>query len=245
MVPHAQIEPGASVDATDGRFGTVQSVIARPGSGEISYLLVRHGDGLVSLPVELISEVVSPVEVRLGATRDDVRSRLAGTGSAVAEAEQVRVPIYEERLRTSVHPVDLGEVRIHKTVERVPTTATRSVEREEVEIERVRLDRLLDQPVEPYQDGEWLVVPVMEEVLVVTKQLVLTEEVRIRTKRVTEEQEVYEILRRERVSVEDATVHGAHGPIDAQSVSNSDGPGRERPVTVRDAQRHSDRRSPA
>jgi uncharacterized protein (TIGR02271 family) len=224
MVPHAQIEPGASVEATDGRFGTVQSVIAKPGSGDVSYLLVRHGDGLVSLPVELIAEVVSPVEVRVGATRDDVRSRLGGTSSAVDEREQIRVPLYEERLRTSIRPVDLGEVRVHKTVERVPTTTTRSVERDEVEIERVRLDRLLDQPVEPYRDGEWLVVPVMEGVLVITKQLVLTEEVRIRTKRVAEEQEVYEILRREHVSIEDATVHGALGPIDAQPVTQQDGP---------------------
>ena len=78
-------------------------------------------------------------------------------------------------------------MRIHRTVEHVPATTTRSVEHDEVEIERVRLDRLLDQPVEPWQDGEWLVVPVMEEVLVITKQLVLTEEVRIRTKRVSEE----------------------------------------------------------
>jgi uncharacterized protein (TIGR02271 family) len=114
-------------------------------------------------------------------------------------------------------------VRIHKTVEHVPATSSHAVEREELEVERVRLDRLLDQPVEPYQDGEWLVVPVMEEVLVVTKQLVLTEEVRIRTKWVTEQQEVYEILRREHVSVEDATIHGVQGPVDAQPVAHPDG----------------------
>ena len=223
MIAHAQIEPGAAVEATDGRFGTVQSVIARPGSGEIAYLLVKHGDGLVNLPIELVSEVVSPVEVRLGATRDDVRSRLGVASGIADEGEQIRVPIYEERLRTGIRPVDLGELRVHKTVEQVPTSRTHSVEREELEIERVRLDRLIDQPVQPHQDGEWLVVPVMEEVLVVTKQLVLTEEVRIRTKRVTEEQEVYEVLRRERVSVEDATLHGARGPIDAQPVARPDG----------------------
>jgi uncharacterized protein (TIGR02271 family) len=225
MVPHMQIQPGASVEATDGRFGTVQSVIARPGSGELSYLLVKHADGLVTLPAALIAEVVSPREVRLGATRDAVRSRIAVGAGVADDGEQVRIPVYEERLHADARPVDLGEVRIHKAVERVPTTTTRSVEREEVEIERVRLDRLLDQPVEPYQDGEWLVVPVMEEVLVITKQLVLTEEVRIRTKRVSEEQEVYEILRREHVWIEDATVHGAHGPIDAMPVRPPAGAG--------------------
>jgi stress response protein YsnF len=66
-------------------------------------------------------------------------------------------------------------------------------------------------------------VPVMEEVLVVTKQLVLTEEVRIRTKRVTEEQEVYEILRRERVRVEDATAPGSRRSDDEPSVDHANG----------------------
>jgi len=223
MVAHAQIEPGASVEATDGRFGTVKSVVAQPQSGELSYLLVRHGDGLVTVPAALVSDIVSPLEVRLGVTRDALKTRVGGTSSRIDDESQIRVPIYEERLSTSVVPVDLGEVRVHKTVERVPETVTETVEREELEIERVPLDRLIDEPAQPRREGEWLIVPVMEEVLVVTKQLVLTEEVRIRTKRVTEEQEVYEILRRERVSTEDATAHGVRGPIDAQPVVHSDG----------------------
>ena len=232
MVPHAQIEPGASVEATDGPVGTVKSVIAWPSTGEIWYLLVRDEDSLIAVPAELIAEVVSPTEVRLGTTRETVRRRVTSADRVAdvgerREREALRVPIHEERLRVDVQPVDLGEVRIHKTVERVPAITTRTVEHDEVEIERVRLDRLLDQPVEPYQDGEWTVVPVMEEVLVITKQLVLTEEVRIRTRRVSEEQEVYEELRRERVSVDDATLHGAHGPVDAQPTARPDGAGRD------------------
>lgn len=227
MEPHPRIEPGASVEATDGPLGTVKSVIAWPSTGEVWYLLVRNEDALVTVPAELIAKVVSPTEVRLAVTRDAVRRRIGAAASTADDRDQVRVPIHEERLRTTIEPIDLGEVRIHKTVEHVPETVTRLVEREELEIERVPLDRLLDQPVEPYRDGEWLVVPVMEEVLVVTRQLVLTEEVRIRTKRVTEEQEVYEVLRREHVSIEDATVHGVGGPIDAQPVTHQDRPPQE------------------
>ena len=54
--------------------------------------------------------------------------------------EETRIPVHEERLRVTVQPVDLGEVRLHKTVERVPTTTTRTVEHDEVEIERVNDD---------------------------------------------------------------------------------------------------------
>jgi uncharacterized protein (TIGR02271 family) len=209
MVQHTQIESGASVEATDGRFGTVQSVAVHPKTGALSYLLVRHGDGLVTVPPALIAEVVSPLEVRLSAPRDALRSRARAPSSPAEESEQIRIPIYEERLRTSVQPVELGEVRVHKTVERFPDRVIRTVEREELEIERVPLDQLIDEPAQTRQEGEWLVVPVMEEVLVVTKQLVLTEEIRIRTKRVAEEQEVYEILRREHVTIEDATAPGS------------------------------------
>jgi hypothetical protein len=34
-------------------------------------------------------------------------------------------------------------------------------------------------------------------------------------------------LRREHVSIDDATVHGAHGPIDAQPVAREGRPGRD------------------
>jgi uncharacterized protein (TIGR02271 family) len=233
MEPHPRIEPGASVEALDGQVGTVKSVIARPSTGEIWYLLIRDGDRLLTVPAETIAEVVSPHAVRLRVSRDEVRRRAdgrtdaSGLSDAGRRTEPVRVPIHEERLQVTVEPVDLGELRIQKTVEHHPEIVTRSVEREELEIERVPLDRLLDQPVEPYRNGEWLVVPVMQEVLVVTKQLVLTEEVRIRTRRVAEQQEVYEVLRREHVSVEDATVHGARGTVDARPVRDPDldGPG--------------------
>ena len=227
MVPNAQIELGAAVEATDGQVGTVKSVIARPSTGEIWYLLVRDGDSLITVPAEVIADVVDRNNVRLQVTRDALRRRVWSRRQDDGTPETVRVPIHEERLHTTIEPVDLGELRVHKTVEHVPETVTRTVERDELEIERVPLDRLLDQPVAPWQDGEWLVVPIMEEVLVVTKQLVLTEEVRIRTKRVTEEQEVYEVLRRERVSIEDATAHGVPGPIDAQPVRRPDAAPRE------------------
>jgi uncharacterized protein (TIGR02271 family) len=62
--------------------------------------------------------------------------------------------------------------------------------------------------VQSRQEGDWLVIPVMEEVLVVRKQLMLTEEVRVRTRRVTEEREVRETVRRERVELEDTTTSG-------------------------------------
>jgi uncharacterized protein (TIGR02271 family) len=209
------------VETTDGRFGTVKDVLVRPKSGELAHLLVEHDESLVMVPADLILEVVSPNQVRLITNRDGARARLSGVVSTPELGGQVRIPIHEERLRVDVRGVDLGELRIHKRVERFPETVTQAVERDELEIERVRLDRLIDAPVETRQENGWLIVPIMEEVLVVTKQLVLTEEVRIRTRPVVEEQEVYETLRRERVEIEDATVRGVRGLDDEAAALES------------------------
>jgi uncharacterized protein (TIGR02271 family) len=80
--------------------------------------------------------------------------------------------------------------------------------RDDLVIERVPVDRAITEPAKPRQEGEWLVIPIMEEVPIVQKQLRLKEEVRIRTQRVAADQEVRANLRRERVEFEDATVHG-------------------------------------
>lgn len=210
MAKHARIEPGASVETTDGAFGTVKEVLVNPKTGELVHLLVEHESSLVLVPADLILDVVSPTQVRLSSTGADTLAHLGGIVSTPDLGGQVRVPIYEERLRVGIRSVDRGEVVVHKSVERVPETVVQPVEREELEIERVRLDRPIDQPAQTREEDGWLIVPVMEEVLVVTKQLVLTEEVRIRTRRVMEEQEVYEILRRERVEIDDGTASDAH-----------------------------------
>jgi hypothetical protein len=54
---------------------------------------------------------------------------------------------------------------------------------DEVDIDRVSVNRLVDSPPETRQDGDITIVPVLEEVLVVQKRLLLKEEIRIRRTR--------------------------------------------------------------
>jgi uncharacterized protein (TIGR02271 family) len=217
MTKRTRIEPGAAVETTDGRFGTVVEVLVDRATGDVRQLLVEHEDSVVLVPADLIVDVVSPAEVRLRSTRADALAHLSGVVSTPELGGQVRVPIHEERLRVGIRRFDRGELRVHKTVERVPETIVQPVEREELEIERVRLDRLIDEPVQTREENGWLIVPVMEEVLVVKKQLVLTEEVRIRTRKVIEQQEVYDVLRREHVEIEDATT-GASSDVPTRTM---------------------------
>ena len=215
-----QIEPGATVEATDGRFGTVEEVIVRPRTGEPVYLVIRHGwnDRQVTLPADLIAAIPSRREVLLRATRHEARE--AATQAPAMPSDDLlaseregalHFPIAEERLVPVKRQVDLGELRVHKTVEQVEEAVRQTVTRDELVIERVPVGRQLDAPLEPRVEGDWLVIPIMEEVLVVQKRLMLTEEVRIRKRQLTEEQEVRELVRHERVELEDATVYGVAG----------------------------------
>lgn len=66
-----------------------------------------------------------------------------------------------------------------------PLTAATAAQlfREDCDIERVQIKRVIDQPAEIRHEGDTLIVPLMEEVLVVEKKLMLREELHIRRRR--------------------------------------------------------------
>jgi hypothetical protein len=58
-----------------------------------------------------------------------------------------------------------------------------SLSKEEIEIQRIPINRVLEAPVETHVENGVTIIPVMEEVLKVEKQLILREEIRISKKR--------------------------------------------------------------
>ena len=220
MATDVRVEPGATVEATDGRLGTVDEVIVHPESGGLAYLLVRRGWGNEQLlvPAELInwSEERGETHVRLSVSREQARARASDVPSdalllARDRGAEIVIPLVEERLQPDTRTVDLGELRIHKRVDGEETVVAQPVTRDDLVVERVPVNRPLDAPVESRQEGEWLVIPIMREELVVKKQLVLVEEVRVAKRTVTSTQEVRETVRHERVELEDATAEGVKG----------------------------------
>jgi len=162
------------------------------------------------VPADFIAAVPSPREVRLRVTQQEARSTRSSLGATVPQQEdaQIRIPLFEERLVLSARDAEQGELLVHKSVDEREEILTQAVTRDDLEIERVPVGRDLIEPAKTHREGEWLVIPIMEEVPVVHKQLRLKEEVRIRTRQVVTDQEVRETVRRERVEIEDATVHG-------------------------------------
>lgn len=115
---------------------------------------------------------------------------------------QVVVPVMAEELRVGERVVETGRVRVHKTVHEREELLDQPLMREEYDVERVPIDEFVDGPVGPRQEGETLIVPVLEEVLVVEKRLVVREELRITRRRTEESRPQHVKLLSEEVSVE-------------------------------------------
>lgn len=120
-----------------------------------------------------------------------------------ATTDQQVIQVVEEQITIEKRLVDTSRVRIRKRVSEYVEEVNPELVREEVEVQRVAVNRYVDGPLEPHNDGDTLVIPLVEEVLVVEKRLLLREEIRITKTRVpipSAPQEV--VLRREDVEIE-------------------------------------------
>ncbi|RYY63293.1 MAG: DUF2382 domain-containing protein, partial [Comamonadaceae bacterium] len=93
-------------------------------------------------------------------------------------------------------------LRLRKRVEEVPQRVRESLEHVVVDVERVPLGTVVTEPPAVRQEGDVMVVPVIQERLVIRKELVLVEEIRLTRRREVVQGQAEVILRRERVAVE-------------------------------------------
>jgi uncharacterized protein (TIGR02271 family) len=119
----------------------------------------------------------------------------------LAVAEELVIPVTEETVTVQTRQRQSGVVEIRKTVHERTEVVDPPLHSEEVEVERVAINRIVEAPVPVRQEGDTTIIPLLEEVLVVEKRLLLREEVHIKKlrKEVHEPQEV--LLREERVEI--------------------------------------------
>lgn len=90
------------------------------------------------------------------------------------------IALAREELRVERRLVDRGGMRVRVAVKERDETVDLLLREQGVEVERVLVGRTVEHPPETRQEGDTLVIPIVEEVLVVERRLVLKEEVRIR-----------------------------------------------------------------
>ena len=127
----------------------------------------------------------------------DASERVVST-EAVTEGEVI--PVLRETINVSKREVETGRVVVHKTVSERDEAVEVLLRRTDVSVERVPVGRTVTEAPASRQDGDVLIIPVMEEVLVVEKRLVLKEELHIRT--TASERTSHEVVRLRTESVQ-------------------------------------------
>jgi len=117
-------------------------------------------------------------------------------------SERQVVPVAEERADVRTRRVETGAVHIHKTVSEHVQTIETPIVNENAEVTRVPVNRIVDGPVAIREEGDTTIIPLLEEIIVVEKRLVLREELHVRKRRVEEPHTEQITLRREEAHIE-------------------------------------------
>ena len=167
-------EPVGSVDATTWRRGDDKPVIVKLRDGRE---VVAERRFLKTDPAGSLS--LHPPHRRSNATSVTGAMATAGAETTGASSQQVVIPLVQEELDVAVRAVESGRVRIRKVVREEVETIDRPLMKERVNVERVAINRFVDGPVPVRYEGDMMIVPVLEEVLVIEKRLMLKEELRV------------------------------------------------------------------
>ncbi|HEX8267733.1 MAG TPA: YsnF/AvaK domain-containing protein [Pyrinomonadaceae bacterium] len=118
------------------------------------------------------------------------------------ENQPATIPVIEEQLTVDKRVIEKGRVRISKKVRETDETVNIPLVQENVQVERVPINQFIAEPPPPVRyEGNVMIIPVLREVVIVEKRLVLVEELRV-TKQQTQTQETQKIrLRKEEVNV--------------------------------------------
>lgn len=102
------------------------------------------------------------------------------------EHESQTIPLVQEDIVISKRELETGRVRVRTEVQWHTDHARADLFRDHVEVERVPVGREIDAAPPVREEGDTVIIPVVEEVLVVEKRLVLKEEIRLKRTRTVE-----------------------------------------------------------
>lgn len=173
----------------EGRRGSVRSL-----SADAERMEVRFDDG------EAL--IVPRSQIRQTA---DGAYRFERAFAALLEGARtgaVVFPVVEEEIAIAKRTVERERVRVSTHVSVREELVDVPLVQEEINVVRVPVGRVVEAMEGPREEGDTLIFPVYDEVLVVEKRLVLREEVRLKKSRREQHEEQRVSLRREEVQID-------------------------------------------
>lgn len=190
---------GADVLDSEGMHATLFSV-RRAEDGLVALLHTDQGCE-IQLPASLLQAQQN------GAYRIPVayRALTENDSAAVSKSIVQTIPVLQEELQVGKRTIDTGKgVRLHKSVREREHIVDQPLRQDELVVEHTAVGKILEagqQPATRYE-GDTLVVPVLEEVLIVEKRIRLKEEIRITLHRRETHARQKVALRSEEISIE-------------------------------------------
>src|SRR4051794_23767601 len=118
-----------------------------------------------------------------------------------SETEKI-IPVVAEDLVVDRRPVKTGSVRVQKHVEKRVHDIDLPLLRDDVHVKRVPVNRVVKEEPPVRKSGDTIIVPVVEEEVVITKRLILKEELHVVRHRTVERAKKQVTLESERAEVQ-------------------------------------------
>lgn len=113
------------------------------------------------------------------------------------DSPTVVVPLFAEEVSIAKQRKVTGRVAVSTVTQQSDQLVDELLTRESVEIERVPVGQIVESAPQVREEGDTLIIPVVEETLIVERRLVLKEEVRVRRVRTTKKHREHVNLRRQ------------------------------------------------
>jgi uncharacterized protein (TIGR02271 family) len=102
-----------------------------------------------------------------------------------SEPDEIVVPLHEEGVSVAKQRIATGRWRISTVTRQDEVQVDEPLAQETIEVERTAVNKPVERMPSVREEGDTLIVPVVEEILVLERRLILKEEVRIRRIRKT------------------------------------------------------------
>lgn len=183
----------AQVIDPEGRKGQVVRLASESTNGRV---LVRLDDGGNFLLKPSMLEQQPDDTYRLAYSFEELAIKANSSDSEVV------IPVIEEQVSVEKRDVERGRFRITKSVSERDVLVDQPLFHEHVEVERVPVNQMVDTPPDVRYEGDTMIVPVLEEVVVVEIRLMVREEIHIRREREEVHEPQHVRLRREDVKID-------------------------------------------
>jgi uncharacterized protein (TIGR02271 family) len=111
--------------------------------------------------------------------------------------QETVIPLHVEEVSVAKEQIATGRLRVSTVTQQSEVLVDELLKQEKVEVERTAVNKPIDRMPTVREEGDTLIVPIVEEVLVVERRLILKEEIRLRRIQQTRRHHEYVKIRKQ------------------------------------------------